>query len=459
MFARPPEAPPRPTGPSRLTARTGPVPSCRRAASKAGRRTPPRLLLALLLTAMPALGGCAEAAPAWEGTVRDSAGIEIVTSPAEGVWTPEAAWTLEEELRIGGGLDEADEAKLFGMVASVDAGSDGRIYVLDADAQEVRVFDRQGDHVTTYGGGGSGPGELGQGAVRVLAAPDGRVYVPDPQNARISIYAEGEEPASVPFRVLQNSGTGVMAPVRFQLAPDGRILIQLRTLPLPGQPPSDPDAGDPVVAYDPTGRTSPDTVTFLPPGETFQGPGGAPGILSMKLFAPEPAWTLLDAGTVAVAMSDDYRITYRTLGGSIERIVEKDFERRMVTEADQERVRQMLRKLVQDRGQPAQVADMMLQQMSFAESYPVFAGFLAGPTGTLWVQRIADARELAVESMEDFQDLGSPNWDVFDRQGRFLGTVRMPDRFQPMTWEGDALYGVQRDELDVQSVVRLRLNM
>jgi hypothetical protein len=51
----------------------------------------------------------------------------------------------------------------------------------------------------------------------------------------------------------------------------------------------------------------------------------------------------------------------------------------------------------------------------------------------------------------------SPDWDVFDAEGHFLGVVSMPDHFTPWLFVGDAIYGVQRDELDAESVVRLRV--
>jgi hypothetical protein len=53
--------------------------------------------------------------------------------------------------------------------------------------------------------------------------------------------------------------------------------------------------------------------------------------------------------------------------------------------------------------------------------------------------------------------MGSPNWEVFDAEGRFLGVATMPHRFQPMRFEGDKIYGIQRDELDVQYIVVLNV--
>ncbi len=45
-------------------------------------------------------------------------------------------------------------------------------------------------------------------------------------------------------------------------------------------------------------------------------------------------------------------------------------------------------------------------------------------------------------------------WDVFDRAGRYLGVVNMPPRFQPRLFHEDEIYGVWRDDIDVQYVVR-----
>ena len=39
----------------------------------------------------------------------------------------------------------------------------------------------------------------------------------------------------------------------------------------------------------------------------------------------------------------------------------------------------------------------------------------------------------------------------------FLGEIQMPARFQPMRFTSDRIYGVWRDDLDVQYVMALRV--
>jgi hypothetical protein len=48
-----------------------------------------------------AVTACAGGDGAWTGTVRDSAGITIVSNTDDGVWTASDRWRVEEDLRIG----------------------------------------------------------------------------------------------------------------------------------------------------------------------------------------------------------------------------------------------------------------------------------------------------------------------------------------------------------------------
>ena len=51
----------------------------------------------------------------------------------------------------------------------------------------------------------------------------------------------------------------------------------------------------------------------------------------------------------------------------------------------------------------------------------------------------------------------APEYDVFDPEGRYLGTMTPPKDFVPVLAQGEYLYGIQGDDLDVMYVVRLRL--
>ena len=98
--------------------------------------------------------------------------------------------------------------------------------------------------------------------------------------------------------------------------------------------------------------------------------------------------------------------------------------------------------------------------MSFAEFFPAFSTFEIGYEGSLWVQPVRSPADLSDEEIQRYnfvEDFGASGWDVFDRSGRYLGVVTMPPRFQPRLFHGDEIYGVWRDDLDVQYVVRVRV--
>jgi hypothetical protein len=142
-------------------------------------------------------------------------------------------------------------------------------------------------------------------------------------------------------------------------------------------------------------------------------------------------------------------------------VIEKPFTLLPVTDADKEPFKRALRKAILDQGAPPQIATQLVDtRLHFAPNYPAFTQMLAGPFGTIMVQQIDPLANLSEEERENFDFTsagGSPRWDVFDDQGRYLGVMMMPEDFQPIRFRGNEIYGVQRDELDVQYVVKLRV--
>ncbi len=407
-------------------------------------------LALLFLPTLSILQACGGGAGAWEGTVTDSAGIAVVHNPETPLWAPGEEWTVTEELRIGTVAGEPEYQ--FGQLAYLDVSPDGTIYAMDIQAQEVKVYDAQGRHLRTVGGPGSGPGEIGQGAAFVFSHPEGGMVVPDMGNQRVSHFGtDGQFLASFPIQLQAG------APTRWEMDREGRLMAQLRGMNLPGM--AALEGGDPIVVYDTTGAVV-DTLAILPKGQTLEGM--TEQTLSIRIFAPEPLWALAGNGTVFYAMNDRFRILVNDPTGAQVRIISKDVERKPVEEADRNAILRLLREQYAQYGvAPAQIEQIM-PGIGFAEFYPVFGQLLVGAGDALWVQRIRSARDMAGAAEEvvefDPQDLGSPQWDVFDAQGRWLGVVTLPDRFQPVNVQGDHLYGIWRDELDVQYVMRVKVN-
>lgn len=405
-------------------------------------RTTPTLLLLLPLIVACGTEGVGDAA--WAGTVSDSAGIPVVSNPSDGLWDDATRWTVEEELSVGS--MEGSAAEQFGLIAGVDVDAEGRIYVLDQQASEVRVFDPEGAWLRTLGEPGAGPGQIGNGAAGVFVIGD-HVLVPDIQNQRVNRY-DPEGALSGSFRLDFTRGI----PLRWDHAAGGGLMAQLRTL--TGTDGADAPPGDVLVAHDSAGTVR-DTVAVLPPGQSLQVTDGVP---RFRFFEPEPIWDAAEDGRLASGMNGSFRVQLRGPDGELQRVVSLAREPRSVTERDRQVIADAVEEAMRNQGAPPQAIQMMMANATFAEHYPLFASLFLGPEGSLWVQRIRTGDELAGDGGTfDAQDLGSPDWDIFDEEGRYLGVVSFPSRYQPLRVVGERIYGVARDELDVQRLAVYRI--
>jgi hypothetical protein len=399
-----------------------------------------------LMLLAAACGG--EAAPEWGGTVTDSAGVRIVQNPTEGLWTPESQWTVAEELRIG--EVAGDPEYQFGSLVAIDIDGAGNVYAVDQQAQEVRVFDPDGSWVRTLGGPGSGPGELGPATSGVWIGPDGRTRVADLANGRLNFYLPGGT-ADGSFNLPLAQGI----PIRWKMSPEGKLLGQLRVVPQPGQEaPEGPQPGDAIVAYNDDGTIA-DTIHTLPPGLSIQATGGRPRV---TIFSPEPVWDQATDGTVVSAMNSAYRVEFWSPDGRLTQVLNREVTRKPVTDSDRETFLRLLADLFAEQGLPPAAAQQVLQGFDFADEYPAFLNLLVADDGSTWLQQVQTADEFAASGAEfNPQDLGSSRWDVFDREGRYLGVLEFPAKFTPVKLLGSEVWGIGRDEMDVQYVVKLRV--
>jgi hypothetical protein len=93
-----------------------------------------------------------------------------------------------------------------------------------------------------------------------------------------------------------------------------------------------------------------------------------------------------------------------------------------------------------------------VDEMTFPETHPVLAGvMLVDARGNVWLPHADPLDEFGWSSMTP------PNWSVFSPEGRWLGEVRMPDRFRPMDIGETRALGVMTDPLGVEYVVRFDL--
>jgi hypothetical protein len=399
------------------------------------------------LAALAVLSGCggdtSSASDAeFAGTIRDSVGIQIVENPRNGLWAADGGWTTEELLTIGEAAGDADYQ--FGQIAAVDVLSDGRIAVLDQQAQRVQIYGADGTYQQTFGGPGNGPGEFSPNAMALFVGRGDTIVIPDMGNQRVTVIPTEGAASSFPLRMEQG------IPMGFDISGGGVLVSQRRAMNM-ADPTAQTDDEDLVLAqaYD---GTILDTLLTPRRGGTFEMTGGVPRI---TLFAAEPQWATLSDERLAYASNDAYRISVYGSDGNLERIVEFPHEARPVTEEERRIVLDLVRASMEENGAPAQMVDQMIGAMGFADNWPAFARLRGGPHGTLWVQRLSDLSSMSDDERENWNpqlDQGGPEWDVFESDGRYGGVVELPARFTPFAIEEDRIYGVFRDDFDVQYV-------
>jgi len=402
------------------------------------------------LTVLLVATGCGSDSP-WVGTVVDSAGVQIVENTDVGVWPAGEGWTLEEDLRIG--TIEGDAEYQFGSIGGIAVDSKNRIFVLDAQARNIRIYAEDGTYQQTIGQPGSGPGELGAAVGGLFVGPGDTLLVPDFGNQRVNRYApDGSSLGSFPLRLDEG------IPMSLSATRTGVIAEQLRPLSRPDRPA--PDTLDVIITLGMDGSVL-DTITTFPSGGALDlsGEDGP----RRTLFAPEPVWTLADDMRLFQGITSDYRIKVYTPDGELQRVFSKATEPVPVTERDQDMIWAVIEETIRGAVPPDRFAEIMQiqrQTTRFADYFPQFVRLSMGPAGSLWVQHLRPPASVTEEEMETYdlaQDIGARDWDVFDREGRYLGVVTMPPRFAPRVVRDDQVYGVWRDDLDVQYVVRLNV--
>jgi hypothetical protein len=113
---------------------------------------------AVLLAALLA-SGCGEpgttSKTGWEGQIDSLPNGQVVVHNGDrGVWPEGAAWRLVADARVGS--VDSPGPQSFAFIVSFAVDAEDRVWVLDGQASELRVFDRHGAHVRTIGRLGKG---------------------------------------------------------------------------------------------------------------------------------------------------------------------------------------------------------------------------------------------------------------------------------------------------------------
>jgi hypothetical protein len=368
------------------------------------------------------------------------------------------------EMLFSIGAMEGESWETFGDVAQVAFDARDNLYVLDRGNHRVLVYDTAGRFVRQLGKQGGGPGEF-QAPIGIAVGRDGTVIVADAAHRNLTIFRpDGELDRTVPY----DPAAGM--PFRsVQPHPRGGVLVEPAGV-REGRDGPQPYDSLPVfwLRLD-ADDAKPARLVAVPMPTTRVMRTGSPGtgmrvaVTGPPVFSPQLRWGPLPDGGLALTYETGYRVHITGPDGTTQRVIERPFRPRKVTEKDRERAREerrarlergtgVVRVAVTDAGRsttiggrlPRAEIDRNIASMEFAETIPVIFGLRTDPLGRVWVQR-TDARQY-----------GPGPIDLFAADGRYIGTLKdgaLPDAVSP---SGRAAY-IERDELDVQRVVVKRL--
>ena len=339
-----------------------------------------------------------------------------------------------------GETDGAD-ALIFSRISGLAADRRGRIYVADQESHEVRVFEPSGRLAYRIGRKGQGPGELQEPCCIALQDGDSTLWIRDNGNSRYVSFALGDTSATYAtmIRAAQRDGNR-WAPLTFDT---DHHLIDI------GSRPSNEPGESELVRFhlDSAGRVlREDTIPRAPndsvPRHTVQRklPNGFAIMYLWPLFGPGELHAHGPNGERARAVSSRYSIAWYGADGRLIRTIEQPREAPTLSEAERARseknIQDYMKRLSLPRGDiPFGVDDRKqpLDDLYFDQE------------GRLWV-------ELTVADGE------APMAHVYSPEGKLLFTAQWPTRTNLASGaaRGDVAYGIQRDSLDTQRVVRLR---
>jgi hypothetical protein len=391
------------------------------------------LLLAGTTACTAGCGGEPGPADAW--TVRDSAGLRVVEN-LQPAWTPGVAWRVADEPGLEIGVEEGEEPYQLYRVLDALRLDDGRIVISNAGTGELRFFDPEGTHLWNAGRHGQGPGEFGEfSSTRLWAGPRGTLVVSDNGNNRVNVFRTTGEflrsarieaaPGGMPPNILDGFGDGTWLAVR-------------GSGPLVGAPGAIIQGSRLYFRYNSDGRPADSLVEIQAPPRYVHNYGDH----THYPYIPLTPRVSVAAGDWWLFVGDGYnhQIERRRLNGTLNSYIRWRETDRRRTEEVYDRYKQESLDDAQDQVQRRLYAHYYGLELPIPEYLPAYQGLLVDDEAYLWVERYRLPWERR------------PHWDVFDPDGRWLGTVETPVGLRPFQIGPDFLLGRHRDDMGVERI-------
>lgn len=415
------------------------------------RKTPVHLTVIVAATSLAGVGCGTDRVRTGPSVEVETIGdTTIVRTLSGSVWGAEAM--LVPEVSIGE-LEGPDEY-LFGRIWSLAVDDDRNVYVFDEQAQHVRVFDAVGTYMRTVGGRGEGPGEFSR-AEAIAVLPDGRLAVRDPGNMRVQVF-DPDTGATEEWEY--NSGNHYRAGAPLYTDVGGRTFLLTTD-----------QSGDDIVIVLGSDGTHMDTLPepsmdyeqFTVRAEHVAEESSS-SVTARVPFTHGFFWAVHPSGHFLTGLSSDYRLDLERDEGVFR--IERNYAPVPVSEGERDHERESLVRMIR-----FSVPGWTWDGSRIPDHKPVFEELLVGRDGRIWVRLSTEGQRVENEEHDPENPFSYPvtwrtpiRYDVFESDGTYLGVVVAPDEFSASpepVFDRDYVWGVTRDELGVERVVRYRIEV
>jgi hypothetical protein len=333
------------------------------------------------------------------------------------------------------GVVSGDTLQEFDRVVTPFLLPDQRLVVPLAGSREIRLFDLHGEYLTSLGRPGEGPGEFS--SLGAAWRRGDTIEVFDGDLLRITRFLPSGEAEVILLDRVPSAQAAVPGAPSFGWVIGGvatagmgqRDQVALHRFDRSGTHLGEIARFEGMARYRVANFSGPDplspkTVFAVGGGRIYAGETLTP---TLHVFSPDGSPEREVTWDPGVPLSAE--IAYR-------RVVEE-----VVSRADPDR---------------AQEIRQRLDAFPRPERVSVFWSAILDEEGFLWI-RPFDPLQHALELGMFHRPGHGGEWLVFSPSGERLGSVVMPPQLEPSSITSDAVVGVQRDEMDVESVCVYRL--
>lgn len=378
-----------------------------------------------MLTLLAACTDAVDRPPA--ATVRDSAGVEIVETSSP-IWPPGGHWQVAQQPTVQLGVAQGAPEFEFQAILGLMRLANGNIVVGNRGTRELRFFSPTGEFLRAVGRDGEGPGEF-RAFHGVFPFRGDSLVVWDYRLFRWSVFDSAgsfarfirpERPGMNPRSLSPlDDGSLIIADSYFESV-DQRTVDQIR-----------------FFRFDRDGVLL-DSLGTYRSSESFR-PSNGDNIAMSRIFGA----SLVRAGApegYLVGFGADYEVLEYSSEGHLRRRLRWLGPDRTVAPAD---VQAFRRNFIERQGQSelGRQFARFVGEVPAADRFPAYSAMIRDRGGNVWV---------AAYPRPDRS--GPRPWTVLALDGRWLGTVELPEGLEPWDIGEDYVLGVFDDELGVEHV-------